>query len=40
MSDEIELEWDEAKRQKTLRERNVDFKLARYILAGEILWEK
>jgi uncharacterized DUF497 family protein len=33
MGDEIELEWDEAKRQKTLKERNLDFKLARYILA-------
>ena len=32
MSDEIVLEWDEAKRQKTLKERNLDFKLARYIL--------
>ena len=33
MSDEIELEWDEAKRQKTLKERDLDFKLARFILA-------
>ena len=33
MSDNIELEWDEAKRQQNLKERGVDFKLARYILA-------
>ncbi|MCL2294825.1 MAG: BrnT family toxin [Spirochaetes bacterium] len=33
MNDEIELEWDEAKRQKTLKERDLDFELARYILA-------
>ena len=33
MSDDIELEWDEAKRQETLKERDIDFKLARYILA-------
>jgi len=32
MSDEIELEWDEAKRQKTLKERGLDFMLARHIL--------
>jgi uncharacterized DUF497 family protein len=32
MTDEIELEWDEAKRQQTLKERGLDFKLARYIL--------
>jgi uncharacterized DUF497 family protein len=31
-SDNIELEWDEAKRQKTLKERGLDFMLARYIL--------
>ena len=33
MGDDIELEWDEAKRQQTLRERGLDFKLARHILA-------
>jgi len=32
MSDNIELEWDEAKRQKTLKERGLDFLLARHIL--------
>ena len=32
MDNEIELEWDEAKRQQTLNERGLDFKLARYIL--------
>jgi len=33
MGDGIELEWDEAKRQQTLKERGLDFRLARYILA-------
>jgi uncharacterized DUF497 family protein len=33
MGDDIELEWDEAKRQQTLKERGLDFQLARYILA-------
>jgi len=33
MGDDIELEWDEDKRMQTLKERNLDFKLARYILA-------
>ena len=33
MGEEIELEWDETKRQQTLRERGLDFKLARYVLA-------
>jgi len=33
MSSEIELEWDEEKRQKTINERGLDFKLARRILA-------
>ena len=33
MHDEIELEWDEAKRLQTLKERGLDFKLARYVLA-------
>jgi uncharacterized DUF497 family protein len=33
MDDEIELEWDEVKRQKTLKERGLDFMLARYVLA-------
>ena len=33
MNGEIELEWDEAKRQRTLKERGIDFKLARYVLA-------
>jgi uncharacterized DUF497 family protein len=33
VNDEIELEWDEAKRQQTLKERGLDFKLARYILS-------
>ena len=32
MNEEIELEWDEAKRQQTLKERGLDFKLARYVL--------
>jgi hypothetical protein len=32
MSDEIVLEWDESKRQQTLKERGLDFKLARYVL--------
>lgn len=33
MGNEIELEWDEAKREKTLRERGLDFLLARQVLA-------
>jgi uncharacterized DUF497 family protein len=33
VGDEIELEWDEVKRQQTLEERGLDFKLARYILS-------
>ena len=33
MDGEIVLEWDEDKRRKTLEERGLDFKLARYILA-------
>jgi len=33
MSNDIELEWDEDKRMQTLKERNLDFKLARYVLA-------
>ena len=33
VSDDIELEWDEAKRQKTIEERCLDFMLARHILA-------
>jgi len=33
MDDEIELEWDETKRQQTLMERGLDFELARFILA-------
>ena len=34
MHDETEfvLEWDESKRQKALKERDVDFKLARFVL--------
>ena len=32
MSDIIELEWDEAKRQETLKQRGLDFMLARHIL--------
>ena len=32
MVDEIELEWDEAKRQQTLKERGLDFLLAKHIL--------
>ncbi|MCL2270584.1 MAG: BrnT family toxin [Treponema sp.] len=32
MGSEIELEWDEDKRQQTLQERGLDFMLARYIL--------
>jgi uncharacterized DUF497 family protein len=30
--DDIELEWDESKRQQTLKDRKLDFKLARYVL--------
>jgi uncharacterized DUF497 family protein len=33
MNDEIELEWDEAKRQKTLKERGLDFSLAALVLS-------
>ena len=33
MSSEIELEWDEDKRQQTLKERGLDFILARHVLA-------
>lgn len=33
MNDEIELEWDEAKRQKTLKERGLDFSLAAFVLS-------
>jgi uncharacterized DUF497 family protein len=33
VDDDIELEWDEAKRQQTLKERGRDFKRARYILS-------
>ena len=33
MYEEIVLEWDESKRQQTLKERGLDFRLARYILA-------
>jgi len=33
MENEIELEWDEAKRQQTIKERGLDFMLARHILA-------
>ena len=33
MGDGIELEWDEAKRRQTLKERGLDFQLARHILA-------
>ena len=36
MGDDIELEWDEAKRQQTLKERDIDFKLARYIAYGMV----
>ena len=32
MDEEIELEWDEVKRRQTLKERGLDFMLARYIL--------
>ena len=32
MNDEIKLEWDETKRQQTLKERGLDFSLARHIL--------
>jgi uncharacterized DUF497 family protein len=32
VSNDIELEWDEAKRQQTLKDRDLDFKLARYVL--------
>jgi len=33
MNDEIELEWDETKRQQTLKERGLDFSLAAFILS-------
>jgi len=33
MNDEIELEWDEAKRQRTLKERGLDFSLAALVLS-------
>jgi uncharacterized DUF497 family protein len=33
MIDEMELEWDEAKRQQTLKERGLDFSLAAFILS-------
>jgi uncharacterized DUF497 family protein len=33
VGDEIEFEWDEAKRQQTIKDRALDFKLARHILA-------
>jgi len=32
VDEEIELEWDEVKRRQTLKERGLDFMLARYIL--------
>ena len=33
MGDDIELEWDEAKRLQNLKDHGLDFKLARYVLA-------
>ena len=33
MNDETELEWDEAKRQQTLKERGLDFSLAALVLS-------
>jgi len=33
MNDEIELEWDETKRQQTLKERGLDFSLAALVLS-------
>jgi len=33
MNDEIELEWDEIKRQQTLKERGLDFSLAALVLS-------
>jgi len=33
MGNKIVLEWDEAKRQQTLKERKLDFKLAGHVLA-------
>ena len=31
--DDIELEWDETKRQQNLKDRGLDFMLARYVLS-------
>jgi uncharacterized DUF497 family protein len=33
MNDEVELEWDETKRQQTLKERGLDFSLAALVLS-------
>jgi uncharacterized DUF497 family protein len=33
MNDEIELEWDETKRQQTLKKRGLDFSLAALVLS-------
>jgi uncharacterized DUF497 family protein len=33
MNDEMELEWDETKRQQTLKERGLDFSLAAFVLS-------